>query len=108
MCTYDTGHDLGNDQLVLVFVGHYVGNSLTSVHIKSSSYLQMFSDFGVDLNGDGPPLPGVATPRGRHSQGAYTNIRCFSAGVYAGDAVRLKYTLVMLFCLSIYSRCCSA
>src|SRR6218665_1093476 len=37
---------------------------------------------------------------GRHSQGAYTNIRCYSAGVglHTGVAVRLKY---------IYSRCCS-
>ena len=36
--------------------------------------------------GDGPPLP-----RGRHSLGAYTNIRYCSAGVYKDDAVRLKY-----------------
>src|SRR6218665_1059207 len=36
--------------------------------------------------GDGPPLPGVVTPRGRHSKGEYTNIRCWS----------------------IYGRCCSA
>ena len=37
---------------------------------------------------------------GRHSQGTYTNIRCYSAGVglHTGVAVRLKY---------IYSRCCS-
>jgi len=43
---------------------------------------------------DGPPLPGVATPRGRHSQGAYTNIRCCSAEVYTGDPIRLKYNYI--------------
>jgi len=50
--------------------------------------------------------------RGRHSQGAYTNIRCYSAGVglytgfavrlkYIRDAVLLKYIRAMLFCMSI-------
>src|SRR6218665_1845844 len=46
-----------------------------------------------------PPLHATA-PRDRHSQGAYTNIRCCSAVVgYTGDAVRLKYRsiLAMLF-----------
>ena len=42
---------------------------------------------------------------GRHSQGAYTNIRCCSAGVYTGDAIRLKYIFAMLFCWNIYVRC---
>src|SRR6218665_2546946 len=49
-----------------------------------------------------PPklLPGVATPRGWYSQGAYTNIRCCSAEIYTGDAVLLEYI--------IRRRCCSA
>jgi len=50
----------------------------------------------------------AATPRGRHSHGAYMNIRCCSSGVYTGDAVRLKYILATLFCWNIYGWCCSA
>jgi len=46
----------------------------------------------------GAHLSGVATLRDGQSQGAYSNIRCCSAGVYTGDAVRLKYILAMLFC----------
>src|SRR6218665_1962258 len=46
-----------------------------------------------------------ALTRGRHSQGAYKNIglRCCFAGVYAAEAVLLKYIglLASLFCLNI-------
>src|SRR6218665_994046 len=52
-------------------------------------------------NCPGGNCPTPATPRGRHSQGAYKNIRCCSAAVVyrpPGDAVRQN----------IYGRRCSA
>src|SRR6218665_1022133 len=44
-------------------------------------------------NGDGPPLPGVATPRVR---------------IRTDDTDLLEYIRAMLFGLNIYSQCCSA
>src|SRR6218665_700816 len=50
----------------------------------------------------GPLRPGVATPRGRHSQGAYTNIRRCSAGVNRAYGRCYSAEIIIL-----YSRCCS-